>query len=223
MRALRAACRQDEDRQCSCDHAPSNARRSQSATSSPAERSCHRWRRGLEPAYPASPARRPKTTPIRPFRVNVPEEALVDLRRRIAATQWPERETVADQSQGVQLATMQELARYWATDYDWRKVRGETERLAAVHHRDRWAGHSFHPRSFETCECVAAHRHARMARLDHRAAEDHRSTDQSHGTWRERIGRVPCRDSVDAGLRVFRQADHAPAGAPSAWAEPGQN
>ena len=59
---------------------------------------------------------------IRPFRVNIPEAALVDLRRRIAATRWPERETVTDASQGVQLATTQALARYWATDYDWRKV-----------------------------------------------------------------------------------------------------
>src|SRR5271166_5736411 len=58
---------------------------------------------------------------VRPFKVNVPEDAPVDLRQRIAATRWPEQETVADQSQGVQLATMQELARYWATDYDWRK------------------------------------------------------------------------------------------------------
>src|SRR5437588_10542014 len=63
-------------------------------------------------------------TAIRPFRIDVPEEALVDLRRRIAATRWPEKETVADDSQGVRLATMQELARYWMTDYDWRK--GET-------------------------------------------------------------------------------------------------
>jgi pimeloyl-ACP methyl ester carboxylesterase len=59
---------------------------------------------------------------IRPFRVDVPEEALVDLRKRIAATKWPERETVSDATQGVQLATMRELARYWETDYDWRKV-----------------------------------------------------------------------------------------------------
>jgi hypothetical protein len=59
---------------------------------------------------------------IRPFQFHVPDEDLVDLRRRIAATRWPEKETVADQSQGVPLATMQELARYWATDYDWRKV-----------------------------------------------------------------------------------------------------
>jgi pimeloyl-ACP methyl ester carboxylesterase len=57
---------------------------------------------------------------IRPFHVDVPDEALEDLRRRIAATQWPEKETVADQSQGVPLAMMQKLARYWMTDYDWR-------------------------------------------------------------------------------------------------------
>jgi pimeloyl-ACP methyl ester carboxylesterase len=58
---------------------------------------------------------------IRPFRVDFPEEALVELRRRIAATRWPDRETVADATQGVQLATTQALARYWATDYDWRR------------------------------------------------------------------------------------------------------
>ena len=58
---------------------------------------------------------------IRPFNVNVPEEELTELRRRISATRWPERETVTDASQGVQLATMEKLASYWATDYDWRK------------------------------------------------------------------------------------------------------
>jgi pimeloyl-ACP methyl ester carboxylesterase len=59
---------------------------------------------------------------IRPFHVDIPDEALVDLRRRIAATKWPKQETVTDPSQGVQLATMQALARYWQSDYDWRKV-----------------------------------------------------------------------------------------------------
>ena len=58
---------------------------------------------------------------IRPFRVDIPEEKIADLRRRITATVWPEKETVADDSQGVQLATMQALARYWADEYDWRK------------------------------------------------------------------------------------------------------
>ena len=66
---------------------------------------------------------------IRPFRFNAPEETLVDLRRRINATIWPERELVADQSQGVQLATIQKLARYWATDYDWRKVEARLNAL----------------------------------------------------------------------------------------------
>ena len=60
-------------------------------------------------------------TAIRPFRVDVPEAELTELRRRIDVTKWPEQETVTDASQGVQLATMQALASYWATDYDWRK------------------------------------------------------------------------------------------------------
>jgi pimeloyl-ACP methyl ester carboxylesterase len=68
-------------------------------------------------------------TEIRPFHVDVSDEALEDLRRRIAATQWPEKETVADTSQGVPLAPMQELARYWATDYDWRKVEAQLHAL----------------------------------------------------------------------------------------------
>ncbi len=71
----------------------------------------------------------PDTSEIRPFRVNVPDKDLAELRRRIAATQWPEKETVADQSQGVPLATMRELARYWATDYDWRKCEAKLNAL----------------------------------------------------------------------------------------------
>src|ERR687897_810660 len=66
---------------------------------------------------------------VRPFHIDVPEEDLLDLRRRIAATQWPEKETVADESQGVQLAMIQELARYWATDYDWRKCEAKLNAL----------------------------------------------------------------------------------------------
>jgi pimeloyl-ACP methyl ester carboxylesterase len=68
-------------------------------------------------------------TEIRPFSVNIPEEALDDLRQRIAATRWPSKELVEDRSQGVQLATMQELARYWATDYDWRKAESKLNAL----------------------------------------------------------------------------------------------
>ncbi len=68
-------------------------------------------------------------TEIRPFRVDVPEEEVAELRRRIAATRWPERETVTDDSQGVRLALMQELAGYWGTDYDWRKCEARLNAL----------------------------------------------------------------------------------------------
>ena len=66
---------------------------------------------------------------IRPFTVHVPEAKLQELRRRIAATQWPEKETVADDSQGVPLALMQDVSRYWATEYDWRKVEARLNAL----------------------------------------------------------------------------------------------
>jgi pimeloyl-ACP methyl ester carboxylesterase len=66
---------------------------------------------------------------IRPFHFEVPEAELIELRRRINATRWPDRETVTDQSQGVQLATMQALARYWGTEYDWRKVEARLNAL----------------------------------------------------------------------------------------------
>jgi pimeloyl-ACP methyl ester carboxylesterase len=68
-------------------------------------------------------------TEIRPFRVDMPDEALADLQRRIAAVRWPTRELVADRSQGVQLATLQELARFWATDYDWRACEAQLNAL----------------------------------------------------------------------------------------------
>src|SRR5262245_16219619 len=68
-------------------------------------------------------------TEIRPFQVNIPEAELTDLRRRVKATRLPERETVPDFSQGVPLDTVEKLARYWATEYDWRKVEA---RLNAV-------------------------------------------------------------------------------------------
>src|ERR1700734_4467847 len=68
-------------------------------------------------------------TTVRPFRVGFPDPELTELRRRINATRWPERETVADDSQGVRLAMMQDLARYWATDYDWRPCEAKLNAL----------------------------------------------------------------------------------------------
>ena len=66
---------------------------------------------------------------IRPFQVNVPEAELTDLRRRVTSTKWPERETVTDESQGVQLSTIQKLARYWATEHDWRTCEAKLNAL----------------------------------------------------------------------------------------------
>ena len=73
----------------------------------------------LLPEYVAAAT---ENSAIRPFRINVPDDQLVDLRRRIVATRWPDRETVNDRSQGVQLAEFKEMVRYWGTDYDWRKA-----------------------------------------------------------------------------------------------------
>ena len=84
---------------------------------------------GATSLFPSQMAAEPAGDAIRPFRVDVPDEQLVDLRRRIAATRWPDRETVNDQSQGVQLAKFQELVRYWGTDYDWRKAEAKLNAL----------------------------------------------------------------------------------------------
>src|SRR6266404_5647413 len=70
-----------------------------------------------------------RATDIRPFHIDVPEEDLADLRRRIAATRWPEKETVADESQGVQLATMRALVRYWGNEYDFRSFEARLNEL----------------------------------------------------------------------------------------------
>src|ERR1043165_9504578 len=75
------------------------------------------------------PPKSDEDTSIRPFQVHVSDEALKDLHRRLAATRWPEKETVSDESQGVQLATMRALVRYWETDYDWRRVEARLNAL----------------------------------------------------------------------------------------------
>jgi len=83
----------------------------------------------IDGASAAPAAAKTSDKEIRPFRVNVPDEALADLRKRLSATRWPEKETVSDRSQGVQLAKLQELVRYWGTDYDWRKVEAKLNAL----------------------------------------------------------------------------------------------
>src|SRR6266542_2876426 len=114
---------------------------------------------------------------IRPFHVDVPQEELDDLRRRIGATNWPEKETVPDESQGVPLAMIQKLARYWMTDYDWRTCEAKLNALPQFLTEIDGLDIHFHSRSVEARGRVAADRQSRMAGLDHRAAEDHRLTD----------------------------------------------
>lgn len=85
---------------------------------------------------------------IQPYKINVSEESLAELRRRIAATRWGDRETVTDRSQGVQLQRLQELVRYWGTDYDWRKVESKLNALPQfVTHIDGLDIHFIHVRS----------------------------------------------------------------------------
>src|SRR5260221_3200125 len=139
-------------------------------------------------------------TAIHPFHVNVPETERTELRRRINATKWSERETVTDASQGVQLATIQPLARYWATDYDWRKIEAKMNALPQLMTEIDGLDISFHSRPFKTRKCVAANRYARMARLGHRPDEGHRSADQSHRTRWKCIRCFPPGDPVNTGL-----------------------
>jgi Epoxide hydrolase N terminus len=74
------------------------------------------------PSWAQNPSASPaEDKAIRRFQINIQKEAVADMRERIAATRWPEKEAVADATQGVQLATMQKLARYWGTEYDWSK------------------------------------------------------------------------------------------------------
>src|SRR5690349_11505525 len=73
-------------------------------------------------AQPAQSGAVTQDTAIRPFHVNIPDGQLVDLRRRIAMTRWPDKETVDDQSQGIPLAKLKPLVKYWGTGYDWRKA-----------------------------------------------------------------------------------------------------
>ena len=126
----------------------------------------------------AGPGRGRQLLPSGRLRSAFPQSELTELRRRINATRWPEHETVTDDSQGVSLAMMQELARYWATDYDWSKCEAKLNALPNfITEIDGLDIHFIHVRSQHE-DALAADRHARVAGLDHRAAEDHRAAHQ---------------------------------------------
>src|SRR5262249_23564521 len=90
---------------------------------------CAHQSKAVAAGAPAAAPADARPDAIRPFRVEVPEKALTDLRQRIAATRWPDKETVADRTQGVQLARLQELLRYWGSGYDWRKLEAKLNAL----------------------------------------------------------------------------------------------
>ena len=138
-------------------------------------------------APPAAAGTAAGAADVRPFRFSVADADIADLRRRVGATKWPERETVDGSTRReCQLATMQKLARYWATEYDWRKCEAKLNAVPQfMTEIDGLDIHFIHVRSKQR-KCAAAHRHARLARLRHRAAEDHRAAHQSHRPWRHR-------------------------------------
>ena len=148
------------------------------------------------------------STAIREFQIDFAEAELADLRRRIDATRWPERETVDDDSQGVPLATMQELARYWATDYDWSRCEAELNGLPNfVTEIDGLDIHFIHVRSRHEDALPLIVTHGWPGSIIEQLKIIGPLTDPtSHGG--ERGGRVPSGDPLAAGPRVLRQADH---------------
>ena len=137
------------------------------------------------------------------FRVNVPEAELADLRRRINATKWPERETV-HQSQGVQLATIQKLAHYWGTKYDWRKCEARLNALPQfITEIDGLDIHFIHVRSKHenALPLIVTHGWPGSV-IEQLKIVDPLTNPTAHGG--KRIGCVRSGDSVDAGLRVLR-------------------
>ena len=145
-------------------------------------------------------------TAIRPFRVSFSAEDVADLRRRVRATKWPERETVNDTSQGVPLATVQKLARYWETDYDWRKCEAKLNALPQfITTIDGVDIHFIHVRSKHPNALPIIVTHGWPGSIIEQLKIIDPLTNPT-ATWRERGGRLRCRDSVAAGLRVLRQA-----------------
>ena len=159
---------------------------------------------------------------VRPFRIDVPEEDLVDLRRRIAETRWPEKETVADESQGVQLATIQALARYWATDYDFRRFEARLNALPQfMTEIDGLDIHFIHVRSPHENALPLIITHGWPGSVIEMLNVVGPLTDPTaHGG--EARGRVRCGGSVDARLRVFGKPTDTGWG-PVHIAEPGSS
>jgi len=153
-------------------------------------------------------------TGIRPFQVDMPDEAITDLRRRIAATRWPSRELVADRSQGVQLATIQELARYWATDYDWRACEAKLNALPQFMTEIDGAGiHFIHVQS--------EHENALPLIITHGSRSSARSPTRPRTVEPPRTRSTSCCRPCPA--TAFPASRPRPAGTPAASRAPGRS
>ena len=139
--------------------------------------------------------------------MNFPEAELTDLRRRINATRWPERETVTDASQGVQLATMQKLARYWGTEYDWRKCQAKLDATPQfMTNIDGLDIHFIHVKSKNANALPVIITHGWPGSIiEQMKIIDPLTNPTAHGG--SGVGCFRRRDSVAAGLRIFGQAD----------------
>jgi Epoxide hydrolase N terminus len=159
---------------------------------------------------------------IRPFQVEVPDEALEDLRRRIAATNWPEKETVTDQSQGVPLAMIQQLARYWATDYDWRTCEAKLNALPQfITEIDGLDIHFLQVRSQHDDALPLLVNHGWPGSIiEQLKIIDPLTNPTAHGASAADAFHVVIPSMPGYGSPASQPA---PAGAPSAWPGPGQN
>ena len=162
----------------------------------------------------------PRTTAegasVRPFEITVPEEDLVELRRRIAAVRLPSKELVSDRSQGVQLKTIQELARYWTTEYNWRRCEARLNALPQFKTTiDGEDVHFIHVKSPHERALPLIH-HPRLARLDHRDARGDRPADRPDRARRRRRGRVRLGGAVHPGIRLLGASRPSSAGGPAA-------
>jgi hypothetical protein len=147
----------------------------------------------------------PGATGIQPFTIQTPEAELDALRARVVATRWPEKETIADQSQGVQSATMQALARYWASEYDWRKVEAKLNALPQfMTEIDGLDIHFIHVKSRHDNALPLLITHGWPGSVIEMLNVVGPLSDPTAPRWQRR-GRVPSGDSVAAGLRVLRQ------------------
>ena len=147
-----------------------------------------------------------EATAIHPFHLDIPDEAVDDLRGRIEATRWPSRELVDDRSQGVQLATLQALARHWTTDYDWRACEARLNALPQF--TTEIDGVDIH---FIHVQLAARGRHAarhdaRLARLGRRAARDRGPAHRPDRARRRGRGCLPPGAALAARLRLLRRA-----------------